>query len=73
MTDTERGGIYSKSSKNWWLASPGPDNRHGVHVHGLSLNTDYVVDSNQANQSFAVRPLVCIPNSEFDITNMTTK
>ena len=58
-------GIYNKStSSSWWLASPNYDgSSYELLVYGNDgfFGGGYV-DSN----SFAVRPLVCIPTSVFN-------
>lgn len=58
-------GIYNKStSSSWWLASPyGNYSGRGLRVDGSSgFFRGNGVDSN----SYAVRPLVCIPTSVFN-------
>lgn len=60
-------GIYNKSTSSyWWLASPNRINANGnseLYVFGNEgfFNGDYV-----NNNSYAVRPLVCIPTSVFN-------
>ncbi len=57
-------GIYNKStSSNWWLASPTNANYAGeLYVDG---DFGYFYFGNVHN-SYAVRPLVCIPTSVFN-------
>lgn len=58
-------GIYNKSTSSyWWLASPRYSSGHFelvVYGNGGYFYGDYVYSN-----SFAVRPLVCIPTSVFN-------
>ncbi|MBR3002949.1 MAG: hypothetical protein IKF38_05270 [Clostridia bacterium] len=67
-------GIYlNNTSNNWWLASP---NSYGQYSHvGVCVNVNHcsLRSNSLCDFCYAVRPLVRIPNSNFDITNMTTK
>ena len=59
-------GIYNKSrSSDWWLASPGDFNSSNGELRVGSyfgvFGGGYV-----ENDSYAVRPLVCIPTSVFN-------
>lgn len=58
-------GIYNKStSSSWWLASPANYSSSGeLHVNGFN---GYFFNSFVDDNSFAVRPLVCIPTSVFN-------
>ena len=60
-------GIYNKStSSNWWLASPA---YAGGSPNELYVNGDngyFGSDGFVVGDSYAVRPLVCIPTSVFN-------
>ena len=65
LSVNENHGIYNKSTSSyWWLASPNNGNSpYELIVHGsLGCFTSGDVTSN----SYAVRPLVCIPTSVFN-------
>lgn len=63
-------GIYNKSTSSYWLlASPyGNIGNSELSVNGLDgyVGTSYVGDIYDVNDSYAVRPLVCIPTSVFN-------
>ena len=61
----ENHGIYNKSTSNiWWLASPDYVNTcDELFVNGAR---GYFHGGNVAINSFAVRPMVCIPTSVFN-------
>lgn len=58
-------GIYNKStSSSWWLASPDYNNGYsGLYVGG---GNGYFSNNFVGSNSYAVRPLVCIPTSVFN-------
>lgn len=60
-------GIYNEStSSSWWLASPHSSdsyNSYELYVRGAD---GYFLKSNVDYNSYAVRPLVCIPTSVFN-------
>ena len=64
LTPQDNHGIYNKSnSPYWWLASPSSINSNQLNVDG---NVGYFNLSFVARNSYAVRPLVCIPTSVFN-------
>ena len=58
-------GIYNKSTSSyWWLASPNSSSSgNGLIVSG---RRGYFGNDDVGSNSFAVRPLVCIPTSVFN-------
>ena len=66
LTTTDNHGIYNKSTSSWWLlASPNANNGGSSELgvngpYGSFNNFDVIYNS------FAVRPLVCIPTSVFN-------
>ena len=62
-------GIYNKSTSSYWLlASPRNFCTSELRVIGNNgfLGSSYVGDIYDVNDSYAVRPLVCIPTSVFN-------
>ena len=71
--DENRHGIYRiEDNNNWWLASPSTDKNIVYYLFGGDeyLSTNYgngawIQEGNVQNDSFAVRPVVCIPINIF--------
>ena len=65
LQTTYNNGIYNKSeSSKWWLASPYySDSRREFYVGG---SNGYFDNGGVNSNSYAVRPLVCIPTSVFN-------
>ena len=60
-------GIYNKStSSNWWLASPSNTASGSTGEWGVRGSSGDFISGGAHSNSFAVRPLVCIPTSVFN-------
>ena len=60
-------GIYNKStSSNWWLASPSNSAGGSNGEWAVNGNHGFFMSGGAHSNSFAVRPLVCIPTSVFN-------
>lgn len=71
---TDRGGIYAKSGLAWWIASPTANNNQAAR--GICISSTYLSDVRvitAANCSYSLRPLVAIPNANFDFATLTVK
>ncbi len=64
LSTSYNNGIYNYSSSSyWWLASPRHNNASSEL--GVGVYCGYFYDRNVANNSNAIRPIVCIPTSKF--------
>ena len=67
LPDNDNHGIYNKStSSNWWLASPSNTASGSTGEWGVRGSSGDFISGGAHSNSFAVRPLVCIPTSVFN-------